>query len=350
LLGHSVCGYAQKDSTAKTLRRLLILPVIARSIETSWSFGAAASLTFHLKAHDYPTRTSNLQALALYSLRQQVVIALNGSVYFPGERFILNQQFSYSYFPDKFWGLGKVQPDSSKESYTFRQFYIYLHPQRKLGNHLFLGSLYQFQRVLDLRYQAGGIFDKQNVTGRYGYHISGLGMSLTYDDRNNAFSPDRGGMMQFYFAHFNPILGSDYNYTNFVLDLRKFIRLYKQQVLALQALGYFNAGAVPLRSLAALGGASSMRGYYEGRYRDKDMAVFQAEYRVPLFWRLGAVAFGDFGNVGSELAQLDFRDLKYSYGGGMRVALDKKERLNIRLDYGISRVAKGFYFQLGEAF
>ena len=342
---------AQKDSSSRK-HRLLVFPIIARSIETNWSFGTAVSSTFNLKSPlDSITRTSNLQAIALYSLNKQLVIAINGSIYFPGEKYILNQQISYSYYPDKFWGLGKTTPDSNEESYNYRQFYVYLHPQRLVGKKLFVGLLYEFQKLWNMRYEPGGLFDKESVIGRNGYIVSGLGSSFTYDTRNNAFAPDRGIMMQFHFSHFNQIFGSDYNYTNFVIDIRKFLKVYKRQVLALQAYGFFNAGKVPLRSLASLGGANSMRGYYDGRYRDRNQGVLQAEYRIPLFWRFGCVVFSDLGNVGNNLSDVNFQNPKYSYGGGIRIALSKAERLNLRLDYGIGPgTAKGFYFQLGEAF
>jgi len=157
--------------------------------------------------------------------------------------------------------------------------------------------------------------------------------------------------MQFWFDHFMNFLGSDYQYTNYVLDLRRFFRIHNEQVLALQAYGIFTAGEVPLRSLATLGGANSMRGYYAGRFRDKNQGVLQAEYRVPVIGRLGAVGFAGIGNVGSELKDIDFQCLKYSYGGGLRVALNKAEKLNLRLDYGLAGGAsRGFYLQLGEAF
>ncbi len=344
---------AQKDTIAAAkIRHTLIFPIIARSIETGWSFGAAGAFTFHLKSPDsLVTRTSNQQALALYSIRRQFVAAINGSIYLPGEKYILNDQISYSSFPDNFWGIGKIAPDSNKESYNYRQYYIYLHPQRRIGRSLFLGVLYEFQQVMDIHYETGGLFDKEDVTGRKGYHVSGLGLSFTYDTRNNAFSPDKGGMFQASFNHFAPIFGSRYQYTNYVIDMRKFIGLRKKQVLALQLYGFFDAGNVPLRSLATLGGANSMRGYYAGRFRDKNMAVFQAEYRFPLFWRLGAVTFGDFGNVAGKMTDLDFFHVKYSYGAGLRLALDRKERLNLRIDYGKGRgESRGFYFQLGEAF
>ncbi len=350
LIFYSFVVKGQPDSTKKPYN-VLLLPVIARSIETNWSFGAAASYTFRPRLQDKNARTSNLQALALYSLRKQFVVAVNGSIYFPGERFILNQQLSYSYYPDKFWGLGKTAPHSNEEDYSYKQYYIYVHPQMHIGNKMYIGFLYEFQRLFDVKYTPGGLFDEENIVGRNGYHVSGLGFSFTYDTRNNAFAPDHGMMLQFYFNHFAHYFGSDYKYTNFVLDARKFIKTYNQQVLAIQAYAFFNAGEVPLRSLALLGGANKMRGYYEGRYRDKNLVVVQAEYRVPLFWRIGAVAFGDIGNVGSDLSEINFHYIKYSYGGGLRVALNQTEKLNLRLDYGLGAgKSNGFYLQLGEAF
>lgn len=343
-------GKQPMPQSPANLRHIIVLPIIARSIETGWSFGLASASTFHLNAHDSATRTSNAQAVALYTTRSQFVVALNGSIYFPGERFILNEQLSYSSFPDNFWGLGKQAPDSNKESYKFKQYYVYLHPQCRVGSNLFLGVVFEHQRVFDMEYDKGKLFDKQNIIGRQGYHISGLGLSFTYDTRNNAFSPSKGMMMQFWFDHFMPWLGSDYQYTSYNIDIRRFIRIYNGQILALQAYGQFTAGDVPLRSLAALGGANNMRGYYAGRFRDKNQGVLQAEYRVPIIGRLGAVGFAGIGNVGSELKDVDFHCLKYSYGGGVRIALNKTEKLNLRLDYGLGKHSQGFYLQLGEAF
>jgi len=350
-LSLSVYCRAQKDSVGRK-GHLLILPVIARSIETSWSFGTAISGTFHINKNDSTIRTSNLQGLVLYSLKKQFIAAVNGTIYFPGEKYILSQQFSYSYFPDKFWGLGRFTPDSIAESYDFRQFYVYLHGQRSLARHLYIGAIYEYQRLLKVEYISGGLFDKQNIQGRHGYQVSGLGASLTYDTRNDAFAPDKGVFLQGSFNHFNNFLGSDFEYTNYVIDTRGFIKTYKNQVLALQAYAFLNNGDVPLRSLASFGGANSMRGYYDGRYRDKDQVVLQAEYRMPVYRRLGAVVFGGIGNVSNNCDYIALEGLKYSYGGGLRIALTRSEKLNLRLDYGISRGArsKGFYFQLGEAF
>jgi outer membrane protein assembly factor BamA len=347
LLGsHSI---AQKDSAKKL--QILVFPVITRSIETSWSFGAAGTSTFRMSKSDTISRTSNLQTILLYSLKKQLVAAINGAQYFKNEKYVLNEQISYSSFPDKFWGLGNKTPDQAEEAYDFKQFYTYLHLMRHLGKGMFIGALYEYQNLIENNYKAAGIFDQEQVVGRNGYHVSGFGMSFTYDTRNNAFAPNKGNLAQIYFNHFSPFFGSEHRYTNIVVDLRKYMTIRKNGVLALQAYSFNNTGNdVPLRSLATLGGMNSMRGYYDGRYRDKNQLVFQAEFRQQVYKRFGMVAFGNIGDVSHDFSY-GLSDLKYSIGAGLRYAINKSEKLNIRLDYGIGPGKnQGFYFELGEAF
>ncbi len=347
----SAVSIAQKDSARS--HHILVFPVVAKSIETSWSFGLAGATTFHISKSDTLTRTSNIQSVLLYSLKKQLIAAVNGTVYFHNEEYILQEQLSYSSYPDKFWGLGNHSPDSAVEDYSFKQYYIYLHLMRNLGNNLFAGLLFEFQDLMQVNYLQGGIFDQQNIVGRNPYKVSGLGLSFTYDTRNDAFAPDKGYFAQTYFNHFDHVFGSTYNYTNVVVDLRKYFRFYKQQVLAVQAYGFSNIGNdVPLRSLASFGGSNMMRGYYAGRYKDEQQLVLQTEYRMPVYKRIGAVVFYSLGNVGKTLSDFSLNDFKYSYGAGVRIKLSKSERLNLRLDYGIGQGKNnsGFYLQLGEAF
>jgi len=338
-----------KDTNSN--KQLLIFPVVSRSIETDWSFGVATSATFHLSKKDSISRTSNMQGLVLYSLKKQFVAALNGTQYFKKERFVLNDQISFSNFPDQFWGIGRDAPDSAKEAYTFKQYYLYLHLMKNMGHHFYIGLLYEMQNLLEVEYARNGIMNKLNVTGKDPYFISGTGISLTYDDRKEAFWPSDGTFGQLYFNHFGKLSGSDFDYTNVVLDLRKFNTIYKRQVLAMQLYFFGNQGNVPIRSLASFGGNNNMRGYYDGRYRDKNQLVFQGEYRIPFNNRWGIALFSSGGDVSSSIKDFQLTQLKYSYGGGIRFALNKSEKLNLRLDYGIGQGNnRGFYFQLGEAF
>lgn len=345
------------DSLALTRNRnLLVVPAITHSIETDWSFGAAASYTFRYSHEDTLTRTSNLQTLALYSLNKQFVVALDGTIFFPHEKYILGLHGSFSYFPDKFWGLGNDTPDSNEESYIYKQFYIFPHLQRSFFHHnFFIGAMYEFQKVFGIKYGmdkpniSESLFEKENITGRNGSIVSGFGVSFTWDSRNEAFSPNKGSFAQLKYIDFNKLFGSEYSYWNIVFDARRYIAVNTKHVLALQAFAFFNEGTVPIRSMALLGGNNNMRGYYDGRFRDKNQVVFQAEYRLPLFWRFGATGFGGLGEVSDRIGTLN--TLHYTYGAGLRFALKPKEKLNIRVDYGFGEGgSNGLYFMIGEAF
>lgn len=344
----------QKNDTAVNKNHLLTVPVISRSIETDWSFGAGGTFTFYT-AHkkDSITRTSSISFLGSYSLRKQFLFTINGPVFFPGEKYILNSHFSFSSFPDRFWGMGNETADSNVEEYDFRQFYIHLHGERLLARKIFAGLIYDFQRVMDINIKSGGLFEQQNIAGSKPYQVSGLGLSLSWDKRNNTFWPNRGHFISVQATHYTSLLLSNHRYTNIITDLRLYKRIWRQQILAIQGYGFFNTGTdVPIRSIASLGGADRMRGFFSGRYRDNDLFSLQAEYRVPVYKRLSAVGFAGTGDVAGRFSTVSLQRLKYSYGGGLRFAVNKNEKLHVRLDYGVGsgKGNNGFYVQFGEAF
>lgn len=344
--------FSQTDTSSLSTSKTVLLPLITKSIETDWSFGLATIFTFKMNKKDTISRTSNIGVIALYSLKKQFVAVINGNQYFKNEKLILNEQLSYSSFPDKFWGIGRSTNASAEEPYSFNQYYLFAHLMKNLGNRFFVGAIVEHQNVFNLTYNNGGLFDKENVAGKNGYFTTGIGVSLTKDSRNNAFAPDNGLFAQLFFTNYSKALGSSYNFSTLVIDVRKYIPIATNHVLALQVYSLNNIGkSIPLRNLGALGGANSMRGFYNGRYRDNNLMVFQSEYRLPVYKGIGIAGFGSIGNVGNSLADFHLNDIKYSYGAGIRVALNKKEKLNLRIDYGFGKGGNnGLYFQIGEAF
>ena len=159
---------AQSTDSAVNKSHLLVVPVISRSIETDWSFGAGGTYTFYTtRKKDSTTRTSSIRFLGSYSLRKQFIFTINGPVFFPGENYILNSHFSYSSFPDRFWGLGNKTPTSNEEEYDFRQFYVHLHGERLLGHKVFAGLIYDFQRVIDINVKDAGLFVSECSIAEY---------------------------------------------------------------------------------------------------------------------------------------------------------------------------------------
>ena len=94
-----------------------------------------------------------------------------------------------------------------------------------------------------------------------------------------------------------------------------------------------------------------MRGYYRGRYRERNLIAMQAEYRMPLVGRLGAVFFGGYGEVAHELRGFELQRFKRSLGLGARFLFSRADQLHLRVDFGFGEEGfSGVYINVGEAF
>ena len=330
-------------------KNLLAFPFVVRSLETNWGFGGIAARFFR-PGHDTTVRTSDVNVLGLYTLRSQLILVLSSTVFFPHEDHIFRFQASYSYYPDDFWGLGNHTKYSDEEGFKQKQYFINPQFLKRIHGNLYIGVTYEYQHTGPVEYTPGNLFDQENITGRHGGNTSGIGPILSWDTRNNAYSPDKGGFAEIQYEYFRPFIGSAFKFTVLSIDLRKFFKLSPRSVLAVQGLGGLTFGNTPFRKLEELGGTDMMRGYYGGRYTDKCLMAYQAEYRRFLFWRIGIVAFAATGEVAPTPSRFELNGLHYTGGGGLRFALSKEEKLNLRVDYGVAKHSNAFTVQLREAF
>lgn len=345
-----------KDSTiriGKKSKHLIWFPAVLHSPELTWAAGGAGSYYFKFHPKDSLIRTSFIQALGIATLRKQLVLGFDGAIFFPNELYILRLHGSVSRFPDRFWGLGNYSRREDRQAYTISQYYFFPQLVRNVFSKFYVGAAYETQNVFSFEYQQPPNGDKSifdGVPGKNGSVTSGLGLLLLWDNRNNAFSSSHGFYFQYYINRFSAAIGSQFSYLSQTLDARKFTTLSRTTVMAFQVLANLNSGNVPIRSMANIGSASIMRGYYEGRFTDKDLMAGQVEVRQHLISRFGMVAFAGLGRVASTISQFTLQGWKQSYGGGLRMSVDKAEQLNIRLDVGFGRKASGIYLNLSEAF
>ena len=113
-------------------------------------------------------------------------------------------------------------------------------------------------------------------------------------------------------------------------------------------------GQSPFYMLPALGDDEIMRGYFNGRYRDRNYTAAQTELRYRISDRLGVVGFIGIGTV--YHISFDLSQLKPNYGGGVRYFFDVQKGLSASIDYGLGEQRpgevrqSGLYIRLGEAF
>ncbi len=222
--------------------------------------------------------------------------------------------------------------------------------RRQFFRDFFAGVQYQFKRTVIEKVSPDGSLVAGTIPGSRGGIVSGVGTTLTYDNRDNIIFPRRGKYFQLTTDFCGRFLGSDFNYTAVRLDLRYYVPVMEKHVLAFQLLCRTVAGTAPFYDLSNLGSAWMMRGISTGRYIDKSLLAFQTEYRLHIWKRLSAAGFAAVGDVAPKLTSFTFNPLRYSVGGGLRFRIDSREGTNVRLDYAWARGSSGLYVTVLEAF
>ncbi len=119
--------------------------------------------------------------------------------------------------------------------------------------------------------------------------------------------------------------------------------------LALRGQIQLMSGDPPFALLSWVGGDDTARGYFEGRYRDRDRILLNAEYRCNLYKFLDGVIFLDTGRVAEDLFRdHPFKDLHFAGGLGARFHLYPD--IVVRFDVGFSGEMTAAYLNFGHTF
>ena len=340
-----------KDSVNIFKPTFNVYPYAFYSPETALAFGAGGIYVFYT-AKDSISYPSKLGFGGYYSTLKNYKISVNPALYFFDNTLFVRAPVSYGFFSDKFWGQGDSTPETGNEAYTRQDFsatlYIQSPPLVFSADRSGLVVDYNYTEIIDRK--ENQILTDSTLVGVDGGAILGIGVDLTWENRDNIFFPNSGGYQYFRFSYY-PTLSSNYKFVDIELDVRKYWAIKKDHVFATNF--YLNAvsGDVPFYKLPALGGSKRMRGYFYGRYRDNFYAMLQAEYRQYFWRRWGFVAFAGVGNVASELIEYDFGTLKYNFGAVLRFQFNKEQKINLRADFGFGQDGNmGVYFGIEEAF
>jgi hypothetical protein len=123
---------------------------------------------------------------------------------------------------------------------------------------------------------------------------------------------------------------------------------------------WLKAGDLPFTALPSLGGSETLRGYQAGRFRDDAAWHAVVEHRI---WviprgfeltptirveRIGIAPFFDVGTVGSDGIDVFQNEVKFSYGLGFRVLLERAAPF--RVDFAFSEEGFNWSARFGYTF
>ncbi len=92
------------------------------------------------------------------------------------------------------------------------------------------------------------------------------------------------------------------------------------------------------------------RGFNDRRFLDRNMSLLQTEYRFGIYKRFRGALFTSIGSVGNTYGESFTNRKLWSYGGGLRYQLSKKQMSHVRLDVAHGFEGIQFYVTIGEAF
>lgn len=341
---------SEKDSVEQKRKGLFLLPILYYTPETKIAGGAAVMYYYRNSGSKLSSRPSTIIPSLIYTQNKQIMAELSTYLYWKDEEYYSEGYLAYIKFPAKFYGIGNNTSEDDEEEYTPRLVRFKISLQRKVRPGFYLGLRYEFERRKLTEVKKDGILEKGDILGSERGVASGAGILASWDTRNSVFSPSSGGFHQFSVTLLKSALGSDYDFNRYTLDLRQYFPLFSTHVIAFQGYMSSTTGDPPFQMLSLLGGQRMMRGHYEGRYRDKNMIVLQAEYRMPVWWRFGLAGFAGFGDVADKVSNFQLSSFKYSLGAGVRYQISPEEGINVRLDFGFGEGTSGLYITLNEAF
>ncbi len=340
---------SKRDSTERR-SSFNAYPYVYYTPETSLAFGAGGIFIFYTS--DNPDlKPSKIGFGGMYSISKQYRIGVNPKFYFLDSKMYIDLPVSYGYSLDRLYGIGPDTEKTGDEAFTKKYFTVSLTMQ--VPPLLFdagrTGIILDYNHTEIVDKRSNELLINDEVTGSNGGNSFGIGGDLVWDSRDNIFFPNSGGYQYFKIVIYPEIDLPTFSFME--LDVKQFFAFKPDHVFGGNFYMASTSGDAPFYLLPALGGQKRMRGYFMGRYRDNFFMMFQAEYRQ-YFWKsFGFVVFGDVGNVSNDLLSYSFNNIKYSFGAGLRYKFNKKEKVNLRVDFGMGPDKNmGIYFGIEEAF
>lgn len=317
------------------------------STDTKLGIGLVAAGLYRANANDTLLPPSNVSLFGDVSTVGFYMLGIRGTHIFPQDKYRADYTIYFYSFPCKFWGMGydMGDDDSNKSDMKrwqarFKASFLF-----HMGDNLYLGPMVSYDYVIGRRIERPELL---NGMDQHTWNI-GAGFSAVYDTRDVLTYPHRGFYINLSQCFRPRFMGNDYAFSTTELQVDAYQRVWKGAILAEDFRTMLNFGNPSWGMMALLGNSNSMRGYYEGRYRDKHKMEAQVELRQHVWKRNSLTTWVGAGTVFHKFSEMRSRHILPNFGIGYR--WEFKKNVNVRLDYGFGKAGQtGFLFSINEAF
>jgi outer membrane protein assembly factor BamA len=176
-------------------------------------------------------------------------------------------------------------------------------------------------------------------------HVGGLLPSLSYDSRDNIFTPTSGTCAELSAGLFNPALGADGVFQRAGLVAIQYASLLPGLTFGIRGDANLSFGEVPFYMRPYI----SLRGIPVMRYQGEHTAQAEVELQWQFWRRLSLVGFAGCGAAWNTLEQSERSVTVVTGGVGLRYELARKYGLHAGVDVGFGPDGAAIYIQFGSA-
>lgn len=334
-------GYDSKSDFS-----LSAFPIVFFLPETGLAFGGAGISVFNI-GKNKAWRNSSVQLGLAYTLKRQFLLFIPYELYF-GDDWRLQGELGYYRYFYNYYGIGIDSKIEDLEFYDADFPRIIASLTRRIDEVYFVGLQYRLDNFAIS--DQSELLTSQNPVGFGGGTVSTIGLTASYDTRDDIFYPSKGWNILFLNENSAAACGSSFNFSTFSVDASLFFSVAKNHILAFNYYTGLTLGESPYFSYFFMSSGKKGRGFNDRRFIDRNINIGQLEYRYPIYKRFSGVAFMSIGTVGGTYADAFTNSGKFAYGAGLRFQLSKKQKSNIRVDVANSQEGMQFYLTIGEAF
>ena len=350
--------YLSNKTDSSRRASFMPVPILRYSQEIGMEFGAGLLYSTYLDRKDLSNRSSNFSGIVSVSTKSQYNISLKSDIWTKQNKHHYITELRFRKMPFDFYGIGNETAEANADRLVQGSVKANIEVEKRFWPKMYTGFSLGFENYHFSDKVAGGIFSTDpDIIHRLGGSVIYAGISQTYDTRNSNNYTTKGTMAKLSYQYAPDFWGGE-NFTGSLIkaSIRSFWSLSPKFVLGVNGIYNTVQGKnTPFYLLQQLGNDEMMRGYYTGRFRERNLLAAQAELRYRYNNRFGLAVFGGGGQV-FDNGDLAFKAFKPSYGGGGRYFFDPEKGLSVRVDYGIGekraneKRQTGFYISLAEAF
>mgnify|MGYP000701855335 FL=1 len=315
--------------------------------DTKFGLGLVAAGLYRTDPNDSILPPSNVSLYGDVSSVGFYMLGVRGNHIAPKGRYRIDYHLYFYSFPADFWGIGYEMGDNDANKSDMKRWQAQAEVSFlfRVADNFYIGPMASYDYVIGKHIERPELLQGMD---QHTWNV-GAGVSLVYDNRDNLTNPHRGIYLNINQMFRPGFMENDYAFSTTAFRFDAYQRLGKGTVLAEDIGANLNFGNPSWGMMAELGGTHSMRGYYEGRYRDKHSLEATVELRQHVWKRNGIVVWVGAGTIFPKFSALRSKQILPNAGVGYR--WEFKKNVNVRLDYGFGKSGQsGFLFNINEAF